>query len=105
MSTNNKKVPRISASGFAAAAVPQVDPVAAVQMPATAAAEVAPTRPTRTKGAKQAPSRAERVQIMGWFPAATRLSLKRVALENGKTLEQVMAEAFEQYLESQHVRK
>jgi hypothetical protein len=105
MSASNKKMPRISAAGFAAAAVPQADPVAAVQTSEPAArieaspvASDEPSRPAPPRGTRQAPSRAGRVQIMGWFPSETRLALKRVALESDKTLEQVMAEAFQLYL-------
>jgi hypothetical protein len=107
------KRPALDMRAFQQAAVKQADPVALVR---TRQEQPEPPRPRPTVAARpatpapsepkrQKPSREGRVQIMGWFPTATRLAMKRVALESGKTLEQVMGEAFEQYLDRNRVSK
>jgi hypothetical protein len=90
---SKKKLPRINPAAFASAAVAQPDPVRT----ATKAAKKS-TLPVTGRKQSDKPSREGRVQIMGWFPAETRLALKRVALESNKTLEHVMGEAFAAYL-------
>jgi hypothetical protein len=56
----------------------------------------APPKPTRA-------DRAGMVLIAGYFPPATRKALKHLAIEQDKTLQQVMADAFAAHL-AHHVR-
>ena len=46
------------------------------------------------------PDRAGKVLIAGYFPVATSKALKHVAVDEGLSLQQVMADAFMQYLKS-----
>jgi hypothetical protein len=104
------KRPTLDLSAFHAVAVKQADPVAAVRTPPATpkpAPEAVPpkTKPKAAATKNQAPSRRNRVQIMGWFAEETRTALRVHALENGKTLEQVMGESFADYLARKRVSK
>ena len=79
-------------------------------MAAAAGKPPAPVAPTPAKPAKakplpstspgNRPDRSGKVLISGYFDAELRRRLKRAAVDDDKTLAQVMAEAFEMYLKA-----
>lgn len=60
--------------------------------------ERASPKPNRARRATSRLDRAGQVIISGYFPAETRRRLKIIAARQDKTLQQVMAEAFETWL-------
>lgn len=56
------------------------------------------TKARRPRAASPRPDRAGQVMISGYFPAETRRRLKIVAARQDRTLQQVMADAFEAWL-------
>lgn len=56
------------------------------------------TKPRRPRQAAPRVDRAGQVMISGYFPTETRRRLKIIAARQDKTLQQVMAEAFEAWL-------
>ena len=74
----------LNTAAFASAAVPQADPV---QVATSAKAQA----PAPVKGGKT--SRADKVQIQGYFPEETRRHLKMLAAQQGRTVEELLGEA------------
>ena len=60
--------------------------------------QVATTKPRRKRGGVPRPDRDGQVMISGYFSAETRRRLKILAARHDKTLQQVMADAFEAWL-------
>lgn len=92
MSTTKRKP--LDVSAFASAALPQPDPV----QKATALKAVPAARP-QLKGP---PSRANKVQIQGYFPEETRRRLKVLAAREGRSLEDLLGEAINDLLEKRN---
>jgi len=73
----------LNTAAFASAAVPQADPVHVATSPRT---QPAPVKAGKT-------SRADKVQIQGYFPEETRRHLKMLAAQQGRTVEELLGEA------------
>jgi len=82
----------IDISAIAASARPQGDPVTKATTPEQEKPEALTPKPA---GA----SRAGRVQIQGYFPAETRRRLKMLAAQEGRTVEDLLAEAISDLLD------
>ena len=64
-----------------------------------------PAPPAATGQGKAArPDRVGKVLIAGYFPLETSKALKHIAVDEGLTLQQVMADAFTLYLKSKRTR-
>jgi hypothetical protein len=75
----------LDTAGFSRAAVPQPDPVEKATTKATVVASP-PVPPAKT-------SRADKVQIQGYFPTEVRRDLKTLAAQQERTLEDMLGEA------------
>ena len=51
------------------------------------------------------PDRAGKVMIAGYFPIATSKALKHIAVDEGQSLQEVMADAFTMYLKAKQTRE
>ena len=88
----------IDISALAAAARPQGDPVAKATAPELARH----SEPSATASREKTQSRTGRVQIQGYFPAETRRRLKMLAVEEGRTVEDLLGEAIADLLAKRH---
>ena len=79
----------IDISAIAAAAHPQGDPVAKATAPQPARHPEPPAPASRAS----TQSRTGRVQIQGYFPSETRRRLKMLAVQQGRTVEDLLGEA------------
>lgn len=87
------KRPTLNAAALQRAAVPPADPVQTA-----IAAKPAEAQP-KAKAAAAQPSRAQRVQIQGYFPEETRRRLKTLAAREGRTVEALLSEAIDDLLQ------
>ena len=78
---------------FASAALPQPDPVQRAITP------VRPERGSTISSIKGPPSRANKVQIMGYFPEELRRRLKVLSAKIGRSQEDLLGEAINDLLQ------
>jgi hypothetical protein len=89
-------LPKLDATAFEAVAVPVPDPVQAVTRPSPPKRDT--PKPVKGKAAKgqpaasspQPPSRVGKKQLGLWLPEQTRHELKRVALDSGRTVDEIV---------------
>jgi hypothetical protein len=93
-----KAMPSLDASAFAAAAVPQPDPVqmATTTPQAVRAPDRAPSKAAPVTG--KPPSRAGKVQLNVWVSPATRQKLLHRKADTGQSIEEMVSTAIDMML-------